>query len=274
MNSPNDASRPYRFVAVAFKPDFSMPHMPVDYSNTRIITDSKDTKAKNAIGGGLIYAFSFGVLLFIDVNAQERSAEIDNLARHLKIDLSERTVTEEFLVEQIFSEKPRAEFNRLVIDRVTPERLAVLALIVAQSASMEYYEGVVSDYKSRVLEVAKKVAATGSVRMSPRKLNKLVGEALSMRHEVVGVLHMLDKPDIIWEDAVMDKLYEEIRASFDLPDRFQALEYKLQAIQDSLVLLVETVRDSRLYGADVLIIILIVIEVVFALFERFRIFGW
>ncbi len=264
----------FRFVSVAFKPDFMMTDMPNDYSNTRIITDSKDTKAKNALGGGLIFAFSFGVLVFVDVDPQERIAEIDSLSRHLKVDLSERTVTEEFLVKQNPNEKSRAEFSCLIIDRVTRERMAVLALIVAQSAAMEYYERVVSEYKSRVLDVAQKVAISGSVNMSPKKLNMLVGQALSMRHEVMGVLHVLDKPDIIWDDDIMDKLYEDIRAAFDLPDRFQALEYKLQAIQDSLVLLVETVRDSRLYGADVLIILLIVLEVVFTLLQRFHIFGW
>jgi uncharacterized Rmd1/YagE family protein len=274
MISFSEENRSFRFVAVAFKPDFIMEDMPPGYSNTHFITDSKDTKAKSALGGGLIFAFSFGVLVFVDVDPKERVAEIDMLSRHLRLDLSERAVTEEFFVEQNNSEKSRAEFKGLVIDNVTAERLAVLALIVAQSAAMEYYERVVTEYKTKVLEVAKKVAGSGSVRMSPRKLNKLVGEALAMRHEVTGVLHMLDKPDIIWEDAVMDKLYEDIRASFDLPDRFQALEYKLQAIQDSLVLLVETVRDSRLYNADILIIVLIVIEVLFAIFERFHLLGW
>lgn len=266
--------QPYRFVAMAFKPDFTMANMPRDYNISRIVTDSKDTKAKNALGGGTIYAYSFGVLVFVDVNPQERNAEIDALARHLKVDMSERVVTEEFTVIEKHDEKSRAEFSCTYIDSVTPERLAVLALIVAQSAAMEYYEGVVGEYKSRVLEVAHAVSATGSVRMTPKKLNKFVGQALAMRHEVLGVLHMLDKPDIIWDDDVMDKLYDDIRAAFDLPDRFQALEYKLQAIQDSLVLLVETVRDSRLYNADVLIILLIITEVVFALLERFHLFGW
>jgi uncharacterized Rmd1/YagE family protein len=267
-------SRLYRFVAVAFKPDFAMTNLPTEYINSRIVTDSKDTKAKPALGGGLVFAFSFGVLVFVDVNPQERMAEIDSLARHLKVDLSERTVTEEFLVREDPSEKARADFSCFFINTLTPERLAVIALILAQSAAMEYYEGVVSEYKSRVLEVAHRVAATGSVRMSPRNLNKLVGQALAMRHEVLGVLHMLDKPDIIWDDDVMDKLYDDLRASFDLPDRFQSLEYKLQAIQDSQVLLVETVRDSRLYGADVLIIILIAVEIIFTLLERFHLFGW
>jgi uncharacterized Rmd1/YagE family protein len=272
--SPQRDNHLYKFVAVAFKPDFAMAQLPKEYTNSRIVTDSKDTKAKNAVGGGLIFAFSFGVLVFIDVNPNERAAEIDALARHLKIDLSERIVTEEFSVKEDPSEKSRAEFSCVFINDVTPERLAVLALIVAQSAAMEYYEGVVSEYKARVLEVGHRVGSTGSVRMSPRNLNKLVGRALSMRHEVLGVLHMLDRPDIIWDDDIMDKLYEDIRAAFDLPDRFQALEYKLQAIQDSLVLLVETVRDSRLYGADVLIILLIGVEIIFTLLERFHLFGW
>ena len=44
----------------------------------------------------------------------------------------------------------------------------------------------------------------------------------------------------------MDENYNDLRSLFDLPERFQALEYKLQLIQQTLELLVDTSRDRRL----------------------------
>ncbi|SMF36285.1 hypothetical protein [Pseudobacteriovorax antillogorgiicola] len=63
----------------------------------------------------------------------------------------------------------------------------------------------------------------------------------------------------------MDELYSDLRAMFDLDERFQALEYKLQLIQQSLELLVDTSRDRRLYWVEMAIVLLIVFEIVITL---------
>lgn len=274
MTNEISASKVHRFVATAFKPDFPMHRMPDAWSSTYIPTDSKDTKAKRSVDGGTIYAFNYGVLVFVDVNPAERVAEIDELARALSLDLSEQVTTEGFIVEEAPHEKPRAEFKRLILDYLTPERMAVIALILSQSAAMEYYEGVVAQTKTKVLDLISILQEKGVVPLSPRRLNRFIGAATAMNNEVVGILHVLDKPDIIWEDATMDRLYDDLRAVFDLNDRFQALHFKLQLIRESLLLLLETKRDSRLYGADLMIIFLIVIEVLFSIFQRFHLFGW
>ncbi len=39
---------------------------------------------------------------------------------------------------------------------------------------------------------------------------------------VAGVLHLLDRPDILWADPVFDAIYNEFRASFDLEERFHS----------------------------------------------------
>lgn len=263
----------HRFIATAFKTDFNLARLPAEW-NSGIVTDPKEIRAKRVLGGGMVYAFSYGALVFWNVEGGERVAEIDNLSRILQASLADRVTADEFIVEVDAGEKPRVEFTKLVIDQLTAERAAVVALLMSQSAAMEYYENLVLQQKIKVVNVITHLQEKGRVPLSPVKLNKFVGEAMATRAEVVGVLHLLDRPDVIWEDQVMDRLYDDIRASFDLTDRFQALEYKLQFIQETVLTVLETKRDSRLYNADLMIIILIVIEVLFTLFDRFHLFGW
>jgi uncharacterized Rmd1/YagE family protein len=60
----------------------------------------------------------------------------------------------------------------------------------------------------------------------------------------------------------MDEIYGDLRAMFDLPERFQALEYKIGLIQQTLSVVVETIRDRRLYWLELAIVLLIVFEIV------------
>ena len=66
----------------------------------------------------------------------------------------------------------------------------------------------------------------------------------------------------------MDENYNDLRSLFDLPERFQALEYKLQLIQQTLELLVDTSRDRRLFWLELIIVILIAVEIVISLSEK------
>jgi uncharacterized Rmd1/YagE family protein len=74
-----------------------------------------------------------------------------------------------------------------------------------------------------------------------RPLNRFIGEAILVRNEVLSTLHLLDKPDATWEDAAMDQIYDDLRAEFDLADRYVAMKSKLRSIQETL----ELVLDSR-----------------------------
>ena len=76
------------------------------------------------------------------------------------------------------------------------------------------------------------------------------------------MLHLLDKPDAAWEDPEMDRIYGDLRAEFDLVDRYRALELKLRAVQEALELLAEVARDRRVLWLEMIVVILILLEVV------------
>ncbi|MFA5021375.1 MAG: RMD1 family protein [Patescibacteria group bacterium] len=264
----------HRFVSVSFRENFVMANLPAEWNGSTHITDSKDSKAKDVLGGGVVFAYRFGALTFIDADPGERSAEINSLKQQLGLDLNARVTTEEFFVEEIPEEKPRVEYHRLVLDKLTPERKAVIAKIIAQSAAMECYEQLIDAVKVKVDVMVDRLEETGKIGMSPEKLYKTIGYAIAIRNEVIGMLHLLDKPDLIWEDKIMDSLYDELRSAFDLNDRFKALEYKLKVIQETLDILADTVKDRRGYRVDVAITALIVFEIILTLCAHFHLFGW
>jgi uncharacterized Rmd1/YagE family protein len=76
------------------------------------------------------------------------------------------------------------------------------------------------------------------------------------------VLHLLDKPDAAWDDPEMDRIYGDLRAEFDLVDRYRALELKLRAVQESLELLAEVAQDRRVLLLEMIVVVLILLEVV------------
>jgi len=64
---------------------------------------------------------------------------------------------------------------------------------------------------------------------------------------------------------LMDRIYDELRAEFDLVDRYQALELKLRSVQEALELVLDVARDRRLVLLEAAIVLLIVLELLLSL---------
>ena len=81
------------------------------------------------------------------------------------------------------------------------------------------------------------------------------------------VLTFLDKPDATWDDPALDRIYADLRAEFDLLDRYGTLTQKLQGVQESLELILDVARDRRMWILELAIFLLIAFEVLLELWR-------
>jgi uncharacterized Rmd1/YagE family protein len=254
-----DDTREHPFHAVAFAENFTARDLARAYPDSQGATQ----KARRvSVGGGAMYLYPFGAVAFHGVEATARQQEIERLRAALP-HLSPAAVEEDFVVrEHPTEDRPRVGHGALSIDRLTPERAQVVALVVAQSAAMEYYERIVDGMFAETERLVGGLEKSGTMPMRVRALNRFIGGAVGTRSEVLSVLHLLDKPDETWDDPVMDPIYDELRQEFDLLDRYGALEAKLRAVQEALELLLNVARERRLFVVEVAIVVLILFEIV------------
>jgi len=216
-----------------------------------------------------MYIYPFGAVATHDIQASRREAELNKL-RLAVPKLTTKVVREDYTVLEDAAFAIGIDEGMLRVDRLTEARAGIVALTVAQSAAMEYYENVVEALFSRISTSVEVMERRGTVPFRTRPLHRIIGEAITARSEVLSVLHLLDRPDEVWEDAAMDRIYNDLRAEFDLADRYAALELKLRSVQDSLELLVEVARDRRLFTLEVAVVFLILLELIFTVLPSLR----
>jgi required for meiotic nuclear division protein 1 len=215
--------------------------------------------------GGMVFIYPFGAMVFHNVAADARTAEITRLHRVRPGLTMAQVINEEFTVREDPGTHPGLKNGVLSLDQVTFERASVVALTVAQSAAMEYYDNLVNNMFTETDKLVERMETFGSVPLSTRPLHRFIGAAIGTRNEVLSILHLLDKPDALWEDPGADNIYKELRAEFDLLDRYQALELKLRSVQEALELILDVARDRRLVFLEATIVLLIVFEIAMTL---------
>jgi uncharacterized Rmd1/YagE family protein len=257
-------SSEHSFQALAFPENVSLRRLASAFPEARRGTHELRLELR---GGGTMFLYPFGAVVFQDVDPHERDAQLEAL-RRADPRLSGAGTGEDLVVREDPAAPAGMSGGVLVIDRLTPARAGIIALTVAQSAAMEYYERIVEAMFGRTSSLVDRLERKGTTPLRTRPLHRFIGEAVSTRNEVLSVLHLLDKPDAAWDDPAMDAIYEDLRDEFDLADRFNALELKLRGIQEALELILDVSRDRRLVLLEVTIVVLIVLELVLSVVRR------
>jgi uncharacterized Rmd1/YagE family protein len=212
--------------------------------------------------GGTVFIYPFGAMVLHDVPAAERDRQMARL-RAARAGLTIALASDESLTVR---EEPGAKVDVrdgvLIVDKLTFEGTSVVAMTIAQSAAMDYYDRIVEEMFSQTDRLVERLEQVGRAPLLTKPLHKFIGAAIGTRNEVLSILHMLDKPEAVWEDAIAESIYHELRAEFDLSDRYQALEHKLRSVQEALELVLDMARDYRLVLLEVTIVLLIFIEIV------------
>ena len=212
--------------------------------------------------------FPSGAVVFQNVGQAGREAEVLRLRRALPRLSDAQIFTEEFSVHEVEGARPDIENGVLLLDHLTFERAGVVAVSIAQSTAMEYYERIVDQMFTETDRLVERLEKAGTMPVFTRKLHRFIGAAIGTRSEVLSVLHLFDKPDAAWDDPGAERIYQQLRAEFDLVDRHQALELKLRSVQDALELVTDVARDKRLVWLEGSIVLLIVLEIALNLAGR------
>ncbi len=248
----------HTFHAIAFAENFSKKEMAAYVSTVRAgIHELRSDLGED----GEAFLYPFGVVVFRDTPPERRDRELVRLRRAVPT-LTPEVVREDFTVEEAPGSPISVDAGVLRLNQLSPDRAGIVALTVAQSAAMEYYERIVEALFARLRGLVAELGRRGTVPLRVRPLHRFIAEAIETRSEVLSILHLLDKPDAVWDDSGMDRIYADLRAEFDLLDRYEALESKLRAVQEGLELVLDVARDRRLVLLEVAIVALIVFEIV------------
>merc|ERR1712113_418076 len=91
-----------------------------------------------------------------------------------------------------------------------------------------------------------------------------------MRYELNSEAGILDAPDLLWEHAVAERLYDQVVAHFDVRRRTALLNERLSYSLDYLHSLSEHVRHQYSVRLERIIILLIFLELCVGLWSHGR----
>lgn len=214
----------------------------------------------------MAFAFDFGAVVFFNVPAATRNATLEAFEMGLANE-PHPPLREELLVEVRRGARVEVGFDRVRVPAITPVVLGVIATVIAQSVCLDYYDEDVQESLDRIHGIASKLAQNGNPPRQSDEIVKFVGATIASQVEIISSLALLDKPDQARRDALADELYDKLRASFEIPERYRALEAKISTSREAVTAFLEMIKHRRSILLEAAVVALILAEIVMGLLK-------
>jgi uncharacterized Rmd1/YagE family protein len=218
---------------------------------------------------GYAVLFRYGVVVLIGLSPIEEDEVVRGIGH--RVTGAYGKIEDETALIELASERDDQVVTggSISLKDLSPPRVLVIADVLAKNVALVRDEREVNKVLELIEPFASRLATTGRGPYNRRRMLRLIGQALLVQHRISGRIAVAEKPDVLWDRSDLERLYARLEDEYELKERANALQHKLQVIEGTsraLIDIIDTERSSRL---EATIVALIVVEVVIAFFDLF-----
>ena len=156
----------------------------------------------------------------------------------------------------------------ITLKEASPLSFIIIALVISQSVGLEKHEQDLERHFARSRRLLDMTKGHSLIKRS--KLAQFAKELTFIRHAMLTDLFLLDKPNILWDNAEAEDLYNRLASILELKDRFEIVAFKLSNLKDDIARVLNLINHKHSEFLEWIIIILIGIEIVVMAVEFFK----
>lgn len=213
-------------------------------------------------GNGLVFAFDYGVFVFWNLEQGEEWSLIKAVEPYQKEPLEDHEF-DEFTYELGSPNSMKHDHIKIAsLDDI----LTVLSFsfALAQSVKLSTYEARIEKSLEDADHISMALAKTGRIPLSRKAIGMKIGALFRERNSINVQSAFLEVPDFFWEFPELEPIYKIASGDLDVVERTLTLNNKLDMIHDLYQILGDELHAKHGEILEVTIIILILIEVIFA----------
>ncbi|WP_296708158.1 RMD1 family protein [Rhodoblastus sp.] len=157
--------------------------------------------------------------------------------------------------------------GQIALRDLSNERFLVFSDALAKSVALGRDEREVNSVFDKVEPLANVLGKHGRPMRDRREMLRLIGQALGVQHRVSGRVAVDDKPDVLWDRPDLERLYARLEDEYELKERGQTLQRKLDVIVETVRVLTDIIDADRSSFMEAAIVLMILAELGLSLFQ-------
>lgn len=220
------------------------------------------------VGDGKVALYRFGVAVIAALSPVEEEHLLTRLGS--RVTGKRAQIDDETTIVEVGAPEDRIPpGGPMQLVDLSDARFLVIADILAKSVALGRDEREVNAVLDVIEPFAESLAEKGATSFARRRMLQLIGQALLAQHRVSGRVAVDEKPDILWDRPDLDRLYARLEDEYELKERAQALQRKLDVIVESARAMTDILDTNRSTRLEITIVALILFELLIAFYQLF-----
>ena len=221
---------------------------------------------------GCAVLFRYGAVVTFGLDAMEEVPLLQSLKPFVRDAFEDKSIeTEEAeLVLDKNESVPSVPNGTIRLYDWSIERLQVVADVLAKSTALAHYESSIGQAFDAIEPLASDLRANGRGRRSDRELLRHIGGILLIQHNMVGLVEIGDKPEMLWERSDLDRWYGRLEDEYELRERNLALERKLDVLSRTAETVLNLLQHNSGLRVEWYVVALIIIEIALTLYQMMK----
>jgi len=201
----------------------------------------------------------FGAVTFWDVPYRLRVQFLKEIRSFVRSKKSDYPYDEDTKV-LVGGEATKITFDKVFLPKLGAEEMKIISYVLSQSVALERYEDEIETSMSEIGTIVENLKSSGRALLSEKQLLRQIGNALSVKQTAVAHLSLFDKPEDVWESPELEEVYNRMNTEYELQDRFDILDEKIQYLSDTSQMLMNFLAEKRSEFLETIIILLFVVD--------------
>lgn len=218
-------------------------------------------------GGGVAVLFRYGVVVLFGVVNDAAQSFLGSLRPFVSEPFAAPEQEEAQISVRAGADQVVDAGGTIVLREQSVERLQLVADVLAKNLVLAHYEARIATTFDRIEPLAATLRKKGRAGARSRELLHQIGDVLTTQQRMVGRVETGEKPELLWENPELERLYMRLADEYELRERDRALDRKLDVISRTLETLLGLVQTRSSARVEWYILFLIVAELVLAIYS-------
>ncbi|MEY4581486.1 MAG: hypothetical protein RL701_6189 [Pseudomonadota bacterium] len=218
---------------------------------------------------GCALVFRYGVVVLFGMRHEDEQRLCASLTVREPLPRPE-SETVEIRVDGDFDVEPRIENGVIFVQADDLQHLELIGEALAKSVVLAFHENAISSIFDRIEPLAQNLHDNLDSRERERELLQYIGGALLSEQRMVGRVEVREKPDLLWENAPLERFYQRLEREYELRERATSVERKLGLISRTAQTALDLLEQRSTRRVEWYIVVLIVVEILLTVYSMLR----
>jgi uncharacterized Rmd1/YagE family protein len=232
------------------------------FNKDNLLLELSSKTAQNDSNPSYVAIYRFGSVIFFNVSPRIQKTMLQAIKKHALEPLAQGLEQKDTFIVCVMPNVPRSQVTseHCIVPNLNMNAVAVISEVMAQSVALESYNEIVDSLLEKFAILNSTISRTNKMDLDKKMLFSKIAQNNRIFIDLISKIRIKKRNQIAWDQMEFEVIHSGMTREFDIDDRFELIQFKLDLIQQNSKLFLEVIQHQKSASLEWVIVVLIGFE--------------